>query len=220
MTREVKQVAFADDLRGAGKLEQLRYWWDNIVEYGSLLGYHPRADKSWLIVKPDLVQQANHVFSGTDVRITCDGHKYLGGFTGSVDGKNTYVHSLVDRWCRQLHQLSKIAKHEPQAAYAAFVSGFRNRFTYHLRTIPGLEDQLQEIDDIIDNVFLPAFTEYRSLSLDDRKLLSVPTKMGGLGIPILTDMCTIENDNSKKICESLVENIIMQNNGDINSNHV
>jgi hypothetical protein len=44
--------------------------------------------------------------------------------------------------------------------------------------------------------------------------------MGGLGIPILTDMCTIENDNSKKICESLVENIIMQNNGDINSNHV
>ncbi len=93
MTREVKQVAFGDDLGCAGKLEQLRYCWDNIVEYGPLLGYHPRADESWLILKPDLIRQANHVFSGTDVRITCDGHKYLGGFTGSVDGKDTYVHS-------------------------------------------------------------------------------------------------------------------------------
>ncbi len=79
MTREVKQVAFADDLGSAGKLEQLCYWWDNIVEYGPLLGYHPCADKSWLILKPDLLQQTNHVFSETDVRIMYDGHKYIGG---------------------------------------------------------------------------------------------------------------------------------------------
>ena len=38
--------------------------------------------------------------------------------------------------------------------------------------------------------------------------------------PILTDMRIIENIYSKTICESLVENIIMQNNGDTNSDHV
>ncbi len=41
------------------------------------------------------------------------------------------------------------------------------------------------------NLFLLALTENRSLSLDDRKLLSLPTKMGGLRILILTDMCIL-----------------------------
>ena len=35
-----------------------RSWWDNIVIHGPCLGYYPRADKSWLIVKPNLEQEA------------------------------------------------------------------------------------------------------------------------------------------------------------------
>ena len=31
---EVKHVAFADDLSGAGKLAMVWSWWDNIVLYG------------------------------------------------------------------------------------------------------------------------------------------------------------------------------------------
>ena len=45
---KVTQAAFADDLAGAGKLQQLLTWWNDIVEYGPLLGYNPQADKSWL----------------------------------------------------------------------------------------------------------------------------------------------------------------------------
>ena len=54
----VRHVAFADDLGGAGRLAELRSWWDNIVIHGPCLGYYPRADKSWLIVKPNLEQEA------------------------------------------------------------------------------------------------------------------------------------------------------------------
>ena len=43
----VRHVAFADDLGGAGRLAELRSWWDNIVIHGPCLGYYPRADKSW-----------------------------------------------------------------------------------------------------------------------------------------------------------------------------
>ena len=38
---EGRQAAFADDLSCAGKLTQLRKWWDNIVIYGPPLGYFP-----------------------------------------------------------------------------------------------------------------------------------------------------------------------------------
>ena len=166
----VKHVAFADDLSGAGKRHELRTWWDNITTHGPLLGYYPRGDKSWLVVKPHLLEAAKTTFAGTNVQITTDGHKYLGGYIGSDVGKQAYVKSLVDTsalvdtWCSQLRKLSDIAKHEPQAAYTAFVSGFRHRFTYHTRTIPGIEQELLAVDNIIDSKFLPAITEGRQLS--------------------------------------------------------
>ena len=93
VAHEVRHVAFADDLSGAGRLVQLRSWWDNIVSRGPLLGYYLRADKSWLIVKPDLLVAAEEIFAGTDVRISTDGHKYLGGHFGSEQGKNEYIYS-------------------------------------------------------------------------------------------------------------------------------
>ena len=158
---EVRQAAFADDLSGAGKLIQLRKWWDNIVIYGLPLGYFARADKSWLIVKPNLEQSPGEIFADTDVSITTDGHKYLGGYIGSDEGKSNYIRTL---WIDQLLALCEIVKFQPQAAYTAFVSGFRHRFTYHIRTIPDNQTQMQQIDSIIDTKLLPALLENHSLS--------------------------------------------------------
>ncbi|CAB4006460.1 Hypothetical predicted protein [Paramuricea clavata] len=106
VAHEVRHIAFADELSGAGRLVQLRSRWDNIVSHGPLLGYYPRADKSWLIVKPDLLVAAEEIFAGADVRISTDGHKYLGGYFGSEQGKNEYIRSLLERWSNQLRVLS------------------------------------------------------------------------------------------------------------------
>ena len=62
-----KQVAFADDISGVGKLIFLRIWWDLVNRYGPLLGYFPKASKSWLTVKPDYLESAKEVFSGTGI---------------------------------------------------------------------------------------------------------------------------------------------------------
>ena len=86
--QDIRHVAFADDLSGAGKLIHVRSWWDNIVAHGPRLGYYPRADKSWLIVKPHLEDAAKEIFAGTDVRISTSGHKYLGGYIGSEGGES------------------------------------------------------------------------------------------------------------------------------------
>ena len=61
-TNSVPHFAFADDLSGAGKLRDLRRWWDNITTHCPLLGYYPRGDKSWLIVKPHF-KAAEEIFA-------------------------------------------------------------------------------------------------------------------------------------------------------------
>ena len=65
----------------------------------------------------------------------------------------------------------------------------RHRFTYHTRTVPGIKTAMQRIDDTINLKFLPALLDNRSLSVDERQLVFLPTRMGGLGIPIFVDIC-------------------------------
>ena len=77
-------MAYADDLAGGSKLQNLRDWWDRCVKFGPAIGYYPKAEKSWLIVKPDKLEDAKTVFHGTGVNITVEGKKYLGGFMGTV----------------------------------------------------------------------------------------------------------------------------------------
>ena len=65
----IKQEAFADDLTGAGKIKDLKIWWDNIIAHGPFLGYTAKPSKSWLIVKHQHLQYAHQVFSNSGLNI-------------------------------------------------------------------------------------------------------------------------------------------------------
>ena len=101
-----------------------------------------------------------------------EGRKYLGGFIGKKAAKDEYAKHLVKDWIQKIELLSSIARIEPQAAYSAFVSGFQHQLTYHIRTIPDLEEQLKPLDDIIDTKFIPAITDGHICSPIERELLS------------------------------------------------
>ena len=51
-----KQCWFADDATGAGPLEEVKQWWDELREAGPPLGYYPNSKKCWLVVKPDVTK--------------------------------------------------------------------------------------------------------------------------------------------------------------------
>lgn len=48
-----KQVWYADDASGAGKLDDIKSWWLCLNDMGPDLGYYPNEKKCWLIVKPE-----------------------------------------------------------------------------------------------------------------------------------------------------------------------
>lgn len=106
--------------------------------------------------------------------------------------------------------LTQIFLTAPQSAYCAFVTGFKHKLTYVMRTIPDIGYLLRTIDECIDTEFIPAITGGHTCNHLERKLLSLPTRMGGLGTPIFSEMSVIEFDNSKTLTNDLTNLIIQQ----------
>ena len=150
------------------------------------------------------------IFSGIRINMTSEGHKYLGGVIGKKNYKISYTQKLVSNWVNQIKLMSEIAKSEPQAVYSAFTGGFISKFTYHLRVIDHAKDLLKPVDDVSTHHLIPAFIEGHVCSQKDRKLLALPVRMGGLAIPILTEFCSAEYQNSKDMCKNLSINITTQ----------
>ena len=170
---DIKHVAFADDLSGAGKIEQLKMWWDLIIKTGRFIGYEVNPGKSWLIVKEVHLQEAMKTFENTGINITKEGKRQLGAVVGSEKYKDEHVSSLVNEWIGQLQRLSRIAK-----TYAAFTHGFRHKFTYVMRTIPNISKNLYPLDEAVNSFISKIFGDYK-FSVVERQIYSLPVKMGG-----------------------------------------
>ena len=78
----VQQVWYADDTCACGKLSVLRDWWDNLCKLGPSFGYYVNVTKTWLVTKGHLKQDAVLSFYWSGVRISSEGHPYLGAAIG------------------------------------------------------------------------------------------------------------------------------------------
>ena len=67
----------ADDSAGIGLLQEFRAWWDTLCKEGVRYGYDANSVKTYLLVKPDLLEEAHRLFQGTGVQIVTDGTRYL-----------------------------------------------------------------------------------------------------------------------------------------------
>ena len=117
--------------------------------------------------------------------------------------------SKVEIWCNKLNRLSDIAKCHPQAAYAAFVHGYKHKFTYCIRTIPDISRLLKPVEEAIANVFLPALFG-QEISHIDRQIWALPTRLGGLGILCIPNEAEFNLSSSKVISMHLCALIVKQ----------
>ena len=125
---------FADDITAAGKLQALQKWWQLQTELGPLIGYHPNAIKTHLVVKPELLDKAIKLFETTNVQITTHGHRHLGAAIGTSSFEEGYIANKIEKWTTEISSFFKLALSQPQAAYAAFVHGLVGRWRYVMRT--------------------------------------------------------------------------------------
>ena len=74
---EVRQVCLADDVSGAGSLDDLIKWWKSVISEGKQFGYLVNETKSWFILKDHgNLQEAQPLFFNTGVMLTTDGQRY------------------------------------------------------------------------------------------------------------------------------------------------
>ena len=131
-----KTAAYADDLT-AGKITQLKKWWDTLCQLGPKFGYYPEGGKSWLVIKGNQ-QYAEDILPGTSIKFTTDGQRYLGAVIGSTEYKCIYIQEKISQWTKELQMLCKIAWFEPQAAYSCLVTGFKHKATFYMGPIPNI----------------------------------------------------------------------------------
>ena len=211
-TRNVKQIWLADDTTGAGTIQQLKEWWDAVIDLGNKFGYYVNQLKSWIIVKNDEnLEKPKAIFENDGINFTKAGKRNLGAAIGSDQFKAYYASKKVDEWCDETEVLSNFAKPQPQAAYAAFCQEQQHKFSYFMRTIPGVEKFLLPLDEKIDNTFLPSVLN-ETITEKEREVYSLPVRLGGLGIPIISEKAKNELAASLEITAPLTDIIISQEN--------
>ena len=203
-----KQVAFADDLIGIGTVESLKKWWSLLEEEGKKIGYNVNAKKSYLIVKEQYKGKAKEIFEDTNIKISTEGHRYLGSVIGSKQFSENYISSLITQWCEEITELSLIAKTHSQAAYSAFTSGYKHKFTFFMRTIEKVENFMLPLDKVIKQKLIPALFNDFQISEELRSLTALPYKLGGMGIINPVETANEEYVNSRELTKKLTSFII------------
>ena len=143
------------------------------------------------------------------MHITAEGRPYLGSPLGSPDFIKSFVQQKSEEWCGYLSSLSEVAAVHPHPAYSAFTHGTFGWWQYLCRTTPNISHLLTPVESLIRTKLLPNLTGAPPPNDIMRRLLSLPVRMGGMGICSPDDL-NREFDFSLQISNPLVSRILKQ----------
>jgi hypothetical protein len=216
-----KQVWYADDATGCDKFEKLRAWFDVLLKKGPVYGYFPKPSKCILLTKPERVEQAKKIFRGsgvtvqtegskdTGIEINCEGTRHLGAAVGNTGFKHQYIKQKIDNWISAVKKLSIIAATQPHAAFSTFTQCLQGQWTFLCRAMPDTSEFFRPLEETIRTDFIRALFK-REVNDLERDMLSLPARLGGMGIYKPNEECLISNTNSEYISSPLVRLIKRQ----------
>ena len=139
----------------------------------------------------------------------------MGGAIGTSSFLHQYVKTKVERWVNEIEKLSKFAKTQPHAAYAAFTHGLVSKWNYLLRVIDWeanqSDDILESLEKAIKSRFIPALTGQPPPGEFVCEMLALPARLGGLGLVNPGVSAKEQQAASRMISAPLVEQIIHEN---------
>ena len=75
---------------------------------------------------------------------------------GGKEARETYVKKKVEKWVKEVEELSEIGMDEPQAALSGFTKALCHRWTFVMRTIQDTKDLFIPLEKCIREKFIPA----------------------------------------------------------------
>ena len=125
--------------------------------------------------------------------MTREGQRHLGAVIGTEEFKKEYVKEKVAEWVKEVKALSDIAKTEPHAAYSAYTHGVHHRWNFLMRTVPDISPLLRPLENVIRQEFIPALVKSHTLREEERTVLALPPRLGGMGISNPEELAVVEN---------------------------
>ena len=74
--------------------------------------------------------KAEAAFARSNIKLTCEGHSYLGAAIGTDSFIQQFVEEKVQCWSFEVSLLAKVAESQPHAAFATFSKGLASRWIY------------------------------------------------------------------------------------------
>ena len=119
------------------------------------------------------------------------------------------MNGKVEEWVSEVVKLSEFAATEPQASFAAFTFSLKHRWTYFFRTLQDIEDLLIPLKRAVADMLVPSITG-NTCTREERHLLALTVRMGGLGLINPSQVATFEYEASVKVTKPLVQQIVSQ----------
>jgi hypothetical protein len=207
LKQDVLQVWYANDAAGAGNLSPLCLWWDKISDLGPAFGYFLNASKSHLLVKQHFMDQARDIFKGTNLSIITEGKEHLGGFIRHEPFLREYITKCVQEGISSIEVRSKVRLCHPQAALTVLTRGMASKWIYLMRVTSDDNSSWNTLESALCHKFLPALTGQQAFSDQERELLSLPAKLGGIGAVNLSQMSKSQYNASRKVSSPLINSI-------------
>ena len=133
----------------------------------------------------------------------------MGAVIVTEDFKSEYVCKKITNWTQQVTKLTEYSKTQLHAAYTIFCRGVLYKYTYFMRAIQDIDEHLKPLDDIISSNFLPTLLDF-FVTDNEQSLFQLLVRLGGLGIPILSEVASEHFESSKKITALLVTIMLLQ----------
>ena len=149
------------------------------------------------------------MFQCTGIKISAEGDRHLGAVVGTSEFREKFVTEKVRKWVQDVHQLSEIAKDEPQAAYCAYTKGLCHRWSFLQRTVKDINHLFKPLEDAIYRELMPTIIG-RALTELELQIIELPVRYGGLGIKNPRKSAEEEFKNSQFVTEALTQQIFMQ----------
>ena len=78
-----------------------------------------------------------------------------------------------------------MAEIQPQAAYSAYILGFKNKYNFINCTIPAKQNHMNIPEDVLRNHFIPAIIGESLISEHLQQLIALPIRIGRMAVPTL-----------------------------------
>ena len=144
--------------------------------------------------------------------------RLLGSSIGCVNRVNAYIEKCVTDWVSFVKKLVLVAESQHQLAYSALTRSVQCQWTYIQRVTPDCGPFFDTLESIISGQLLPA-TLGSEVSVSERGMFSLPTRMGGLNVLDPTVTSCANYTRSRRLTGPIVNALRQINSFDYDEFH-